>query len=256
MHPRLLSSRTTSAADPRRLCVFIYGPALMRLEGLLFHIFEWVLQAVHSMCLDHINPPTSQLRVFFFLFKPIMYSSCCLCILDVWPFTEVELTRQGPHYWHLPLDNGVSPGVGLCDYLLSPVQGFCVAWPCADFGRAVTATVSSRVYVPCCVWRTRFPCSHPLPLAPIILRPFPLGCSPSLRGRGCHRDVPSSAHHKTSLEMEIDTEGTHDWGRHGEWGLWSAHPKQDNTSLYSFWSLLPSHFLSFLVFPLPLPHSP
>lgn len=63
-----------------------------------------------------------------------MYSSCCLCILDVWPFTEVELTRQGPHYWHLPLDNGVSPGVGLCDYLLSPVLGFCVAWPVQILG--------------------------------------------------------------------------------------------------------------------------
>lgn len=219
----------------------------MCLKGLLFHIFEWVLQAVHSMGLDHINPP------------PNLPTSCLFCLNLSCTLRAVrvswrcglprKLRAHTIDTCHLTME--FHPGVGLCDYLFSHMLGFCVAWPCAGFVCVVTATVSSNVYVPCCVGEHGFlAVTHCL----WLLSSFCLFLWDAPRvfgGRGCHRDVPFSAHPKTSVEMEIDREETHNWGRKGEWELQSAHPKWDDISHLSFWSLLPSHFLSFLVFPLP-----
>lgn len=51
--------------------------------------------------------------------------------------------------------------------------GLSLAWTLTGFMYLITAAMSSYVQPPSCVWKTQFPCSHPMPLT-FVLFPHPL----------------------------------------------------------------------------------
>lgn len=73
--------------------------------------------------------------------------------------------RSCIYHFSCPLPVGPQLGVGLHAHLPAPCWDVFPAWACACSVHAVTPSVSSHTHLPCCVWKSRLPCSHLPPLA-------------------------------------------------------------------------------------------
>lgn len=185
----------------------------MCLEGLLVHNFKWVLQAVHSTYFDHINPPNLPELCLLCLNLSCVLPVYLGCVAFHWSWVDPPgPTLLTPATWQWSFTQGwdfVTTSSLLCwgFVWLGRVQILCVLWQPQWVHVCICPAVFGEhgfLAVTHCLWLLSSFC-------------FVFWDSPQVfGGRSCHRDVSFSAHHKTSLKMEIDTEETHNWGRNGE----------------------------------------
>lgn len=132
----------------------------------LFLFFDLVISEFCKECFDHIHPFPNYSQIYILL----PYSVNFAYIYGYVPTPVAGLTYQQKYVdgklslssFQLPTAHqlGMRTHVHLCSML-----GFGVAWAFTGFVHIVIVTMSSSMQLPCCLWRTWFPCCFSFPLA-------------------------------------------------------------------------------------------
>lgn len=86
-------------------------------------------------------------------------------------------------------------------------MGFCLAWAFSGHVHAIPVAVGPVVQLPCCVQKTLFPCSNPLPLALTVFLPALSKWLPSLGWRIVTYVSFNSEHFIVSHFLHLDVMG-------------------------------------------------
>lgn len=132
----------------------------------LFLFFDLVISEFCKECFDHIHPFPNYSQIYILLPYSVNFAFIYLWIC-AYPWGRVDLPAKIRRWktvssFQLPTAHqlGMRTHVHLCSML-----GFGVAWGFTGFVHIVIVTMSSSMQLPCCLWRTWFPCCFSFPLA-------------------------------------------------------------------------------------------